>query len=403
MGQVFDTYHEAFADFQRTVLIEAGRRESLHIKWIGVTMEHGAIDIQNILGRAIDVQILHGRFSVPIQIEILMIDPWWEELAKFNRFWPDRAVTGCYDLMKYLVHLDDRVIAHLHTYRRHPVIKHGFALENVCYYFSQTEQVGNETSVVQRGGYERFLVGQDNEGASSRFLTLFNAYREPDLYARDQLFPYHRLGDKGIPWLRELFQRIEKNPDGAMEDLARLFSHAMFHRCLSKLEKPLPNTAADPAKEQNVLSELREFLAHSSGAITAPALAVKLDHDAQIRPDSPETIARDIAKKESGNGQLKLLTPAIQKAWLAYIYAETKQEKRLQDKEAWDFLVENGIGPDGETIEGYKPPSFETFSRQLREARKILGENKYTRRRGRPPARSVIPAESIDNRRADIS
>ena len=60
--------------------------------------------------------------------------------------------------------------------------------------------------------------------------------------------------------------------------------------------------------------------------------------------------------------------------------------KRLEDHQAYNWLKENKIDTDkgdaGELAD-YTLPAFDTWSRQLRNARKVLGEQKYTRRAGR--------------------
>jgi hypothetical protein len=95
------------------------------------------------------------------------------------------------------------------------------------------------------------------------------------------------------------------------------------------------------------------------------------------------------------------LQPADRKAYLAYQYAETMAEKRLQDREAYDWLHENGIdagkGDVGELAD-YKLPVFDTWAKQLRNARKPLGEQKYTRRGGRNTGRSIVSEREIEYR-----
>ena len=99
---------------------------------------------------------------------------------------------------------------------------------------------------------------------------------------------------------------------------------------------------------------------------------------------------------------LEGLQPADRKAYLAYQYAETMAEKRLQDREAYDWLKENGIdankGDVGELAD-YKLPAFDTWAKQLRKARKPLGEQKYTRRAGRATGRSIVAGKEIEYQR----
>ena len=78
--------------------------------------------------------------------------------------------------------------------------------------------------------------------------------------------------------------------------------------------------------------------------------------------------------------------------------ATLSETKTLEDREAYNWLKENGIdtskGDIGE-LTGYKLPAFDTWSKQLRNARKPLGEQKYTRRTGRATGRSIVSEREI--------
>ena len=101
---------------------------------------------------------------------------------------------------------------------------------------------------------------------------------------------------------------------------------------------------------------------------------------------------------------LEGLQPADRKAYLSFAYAESKVGKRLEDHEAHEWLTENGIdtnkGDAGELAD-YSLPVFDTWSRQLRNARNPLGEQKYTRRAGRVAGRSIVKGDEIEYQRGD--
>ncbi len=103
----------------------------------------------------------------------------------------------------------------------------------------------------------------------------------------------------------------------------------------------------------------------------------------------------NVKRKEVMDG----LEPADRKAYLAFQYAEKMAEKQLQDHEAYDWLKENGIETDksdvGELAD-YDLRTFETWAKQLRNARKPLGEQKYTRRAGRGKGRSIVTGQEIE-------
>jgi len=92
------------------------------------------------------------------------------------------------------------------------------------------------------------------------------------------------------------------------------------------------------------------------------------------------------------------LAPAVRKAYLSFLYAEARNEKRLEDREAYDWLREHGIDPAEEEsgeLADYKLPAFDTWSRHLRTARKAVGEQKYTPRRARPTGHSSVRSGQI--------
>ena len=98
--------------------------------------------------------------------------------------------------------------------------------------------------------------------------------------------------------------------------------------------------------------------------------------------------------------RLGAIKPAEKKAYFAYLYVAAKQGN-VDDREAHDFLTENGIKGQGlGELENYKPPSLETFRHYLAVARKATGESKYNRRRGRA-GKSIVPADRVDRQRAD--
>ncbi len=99
---------------------------------------------------------------------------------------------------------------------------------------------------------------------------------------------------------------------------------------------------------------------------------------------------------------LRGIKPACQKAYLSYEYAESKAGKRLEDREAYELLEEEGIptdkGNSGELTD-YELPDFPTWSRYLRTARNALDEQKYTPRAGRKTGRSITSGRKLDRQK----
>jgi hypothetical protein len=101
---------------------------------------------------------------------------------------------------------------------------------------------------------------------------------------------------------------------------------------------------------------------------------------------------------------MKSLEPAVRRAWLSYEFAESKVGKRLEDREAYGLLKEEGIDGDKDNLgelTDYQLPAFDSWCRQLREARRVLGEQKY-KRRGRPPiSRSIVRADQVEHQKGE--
>jgi len=101
--------------------------------------------------------------------------------------------------------------------------------------------------------------------------------------------------------------------------------------------------------------------------------------------DPPSESAQSFAGKETNKyAAIAGLSTAVRRAYLSFLLAEARAEKRLEDRVAYDWLQDNewGGSESGE-LEDYELPEFDTWSRYLRTARKELGEQKYTPRSGR--------------------
>lgn len=96
---------------------------------------------------------------------------------------------------------------------------------------------------------------------------------------------------------------------------------------------------------------------------------------------------------------LKSLRLGVRQAYLGFELAETMSGRRLEDREAYEYIHGNGLpekaGHLGE-LNDYELPVFDTWARYLREARKALGEQKYNRRAGRPIGASIVKVDEVE-------
>jgi hypothetical protein len=112
-------------------------------------------------------------------------------------------------------------------------------------------------------------------------------------------------------------------------------------------------------------------------------LKAKLDAPPQEKGESSAK-PKGANQGNSGDGDryavLSTLGLAHKKAYLSFLYAETKAKRRLQDRDAFDWLKENGIDVESEELADYTLPEFDTWCRYLRYARNATSEKKYTPR-----------------------
>lgn len=100
------------------------------------------------------------------------------------------------------------------------------------------------------------------------------------------------------------------------------------------------------------------------------------------------------------------LQPADRKAYYAYSWAEGRLLEagatRVTDREAYDWLQENGLPDEKDSLQlatefaGYRLPAFDTWNKQVRNARKVLGDQKHQKRAGRAAGRSIARGRAIE-------
>ena len=104
--------------------------------------------------------------------------------------------------------------------------------------------------------------------------------------------------------------------------------------------------------------------------------------DSSLSPASTEPEQReenrvkDLAVPDTNgtdrDAKTKELELAIKNAYFSFKHAEAQNDRRLEDREAYDWLKENGIDTDKGDIEelaDYRLPAFDTWIKQLRKAR----------------------------------
>jgi hypothetical protein len=188
----------------------------------------------------------------------------------------------------------------------------------------------------------------------------------------------------------KLGPRIKNVPPGSNEEL---FDGVRWITLRDVVREWLENDSVQNYSRhaQSWLAEIETDL--RSTIATGPTSPVPIPAG---HPVAPSTLEEEHSNAE-GLHKLKQLEPAVRRAYFAYLYAENKAERRLTDREAYDWLKENGISdkdPVGELAD-YELPSFLAFTRNCSEARSEVGENKHLPRRGRSTGKSVVKKDQV--------
>lgn len=157
-------------------------------------------------------------------------------------------------------------------------------------------------------------------------------------------------------------------------------------RTAKSVEENIRAMARAVEAEYHRLGGRPPIMAISGTDATAPEVSLSIEPQTPPQPQAPDPDG----KKEPAE-ILKSLQPALRRAYLSYQLAETMEGNRLIDSAAYELLKEFDFSTETQNLEDlgeYALPDYETWTRQLRFARKALGEQKYTPRAGnRPGAR----------------
>ena len=161
-----------------------------------------------------------------------------------------------------------------------------------------------------------------------------------------------------------------------------------------------PDTTVDGRERANaylkleglVLAELKQK--REAADLANSAIVPKADPSASGEGDGTATKSQTEPTAEN----VATLGNVVQLAYWSFKAIETQSGRKLEDHEAYDILIENGLSTDkgklGELAD-YNPPAFETWARYLRDARKATGESKYAKRAGRSHGKSIATPDEI--------
>ena len=156
---------------------------------------------------------------------------------------------------------------------------------------------------------------------------------------------------------------------------------------LNLLDKLCPLAVVNSLYQQHSLDE---------SSTVRELLLMMRNCEEQIRRPAAEDDPPGKQEKPKGTARTDDMTDAIRRAYLGFKDAEHHAEDPLTDREAYDWL-------DAEGPTEYDPlPTFTTWSRSLRKARQLLGEQKHKPRAGRT-GRSVVRWDELETPESDES
>jgi hypothetical protein len=135
---------------------------------------------------------------------------------------------------------------------------------------------------------------------------------------------------------------------------------------------------------------LRRVLAAHEKIHTEQSQGANQDHERGQEPGGA-AVSSDEVDYEGASPLGGQLPPSRKKAYLEYLDAIAKNPNELNgalDREVYDWVKEHA---DGEPL-----PAFNTWDRYVRDARKHLGKQKNTPRKGRATGKSVVSEDQIE-------
>jgi hypothetical protein len=180
----FPDYESAYSDFRRRVETSFKAAEEVRVQWIGLTMEHGSVNLP----------ILFANPSVRVRLDIRMLHPEWQGLNCLDQAWKHRTHAGYQSLFHFFERhhrAESLVTGELFGYSEQPHI-HGFSINERYYYVSWANWDQDIFYIVGRQGYDFFEAGKGDLRAEKRialFCSWFAHFRQ------HQLFPDPKAGE----------------------------------------------------------------------------------------------------------------------------------------------------------------------------------------------------------------
>jgi hypothetical protein len=205
-----------------------------------------------------------------------------------------------------------------------------------------------------------------------------------------------------IIWLAEQHKRFRTTHQAAEAVCAIVKAAQWLHRepyatLLFLLPEPIPTQLYTVDRIDRAFRELLECLQKLTYTSIASVNASVQTNEAKAETSRDDTTTPEPSSGHDTNAAFNALSKVVRLAYWSYLVAEKKAGHQLEDQKAWNLLDEEGLPQSADLGElaDYELPNFETWSRYVREARKALGENKYTPRAGRPKGGSIVRPDEI--------
>jgi hypothetical protein len=96
---VYEDFYKTVPDIKRILKGEFSKKNKIHLKWIGTSMDSGLYFIRNTLRDAIE----ESNNNLSIEMEIAMLSNNWKDIDKFNELWKDESKTNI-DIIKRCIY-----------------------------------------------------------------------------------------------------------------------------------------------------------------------------------------------------------------------------------------------------------------------------------------------------------
>ncbi len=219
-------------------------------------------------------------------------------------------------------------------------------------------------------------------------------------YAKPSKYLNRQAPEFAMPALKTIAGNPTPEGVSGILEYLRLYAHAK--KCeFSATRKMSENLSSEGFRRPGFDSRNWKHIArivgvNSTGSDSHQIPAEEIYRNAYVLIDRAR-----VTNKQTGGSEMAAVDPdnisdastlpqAVRIAWASWKLAESAHSKWPTDKVAYDWLKELADDRFVGELAGYSLPSFDTWSKYVRQARSHFRENKNTRRAGRATGSSIV-------------